>query len=104
MSNTTAFSVNTIVNGDSDINNLSVNTLTSHIIPSEDAAVDLGSATKRFRELHVAPGTIYLGDCKLEEVDGELATRRKVGGEWQAKKYPNNSINIVTNFLIDQAS
>ena len=77
MSNTIPFSISSKIIGDTSI------------IPSADNTVDLGSATNRFRELHVAPGTIYLGDLKLEEVDGELATRRKVGGEWQTRKYPN---------------
>jgi hypothetical protein len=39
--------------------------VTGHIIPDTDEAYDLGSSTKKFRELHLSGNTIYLGEYTL---------------------------------------
>lgn len=52
--------------------------VTDSIIPEVDNAVDLGSPTNRFRHLYVAPGTIYLGDIKLTNLNGKLAAKKVV--------------------------
>lgn len=39
--------------------------LTGHIIPNSDVAYDLGSATKRFRDLYLSGSAIYLGEGKI---------------------------------------
>jgi hypothetical protein len=48
------------------------------IVPQVDNAVDLGSPTNRFRHLYVAPGTIYLGDIKLTNLNGKLDAKKVI--------------------------
>jgi hypothetical protein len=48
------------------------------IVPNADNAVDLGSPTMRFRHLYVAPGTIYLGDIKLTNLNGKLEAKKVI--------------------------
>jgi hypothetical protein len=55
-----------------DSGNLTVNT---HISATVDNTFDLGSPTNRFRHLYVGPGTVYLGNIKLSEVNGTLTAR-----------------------------
>lgn len=50
--------------------------VSADIIPTTDNAVDLGSPTNRFRHLYVAPGTIYLGDIKLTNLNGKLDAKK----------------------------
>lgn len=69
--------------------NMSSTTIHGDIIPSVHNTYNLGSDTKRFKDVYITDGTLFIGDVRVEATDGELATRRKVGGEWQAKKYPN---------------
>jgi hypothetical protein len=40
-------------------------TLNTNIIPATDVTYDLGSSTKRWRDLHLAGNTIYLGDVRI---------------------------------------
>ena len=49
-----------------------------NIVPQVDNAVDLGSPTNRFRHLYVAPGTIYLGDIKLSNLNGKLDAKKVI--------------------------
>jgi hypothetical protein len=41
-------------------------TLNSNIIPATDITFDLGSASKRWRDLYLAGNTIYLGDAQIK--------------------------------------
>jgi hypothetical protein len=46
-----------------------------HIIPDGDETCDLGSSSKKFRDLYLSAGTIYLGDLVLKDNgDGTMAT------------------------------
>lgn len=45
----------------SDINNVNLANVSSHILPSANITYDLGSPTKRFRSLYLSNNTIYLG-------------------------------------------
>ena len=46
--------------------------VTGNILPDTDIAHDLGSATKRWRDLYVSGGTIHLGDVKVKEESGSF--------------------------------
>jgi hypothetical protein len=37
----------------------------SHLLPDGDNTRDLGSPDKRWRDIFVAPGSLYIGDLKL---------------------------------------
>jgi hypothetical protein len=51
-----------------------------HIIPDDDETYDLGSSTKKFRDLYLSAGTIYLGDLVLKDNgDGTMATYESDG-------------------------
>ena len=63
----------------SDLNNDSgfiTSNVSVDIVPTVDNAIDLGSPTNRFRHLYVAPGTIYLGDIKLTNLNGKLDAKK----------------------------
>ena len=46
-----------------------------HILPDDDETYDLGSSTKKFRDLYLSAGTIYLGNIVLKDNgDGTMAT------------------------------
>lgn len=52
---------------DSDIQNV-----TTNILPGSNEAVDLGSSTKRFRDLYLSGSSIVLGSLTLTDVNGEF--------------------------------
>jgi hypothetical protein len=46
-----------------------------HILPDDNETYDLGSASKKFRDLYLSAGTIYLGNIVLKDNgDGTMAT------------------------------
>jgi hypothetical protein len=46
-----------------------------HILPDDNETYDLGSPTKKFRDLYLSAGTIYIGDLVLRDNgDGTLGT------------------------------
>ena len=57
--------------GDADTDAITVAAdFESHLIPNEDETYDLGSATKKWRNLYVAGQTIHLGGIQLKEQNG----------------------------------
>ena len=51
-----------------------------HIIPDGDETCDLGSSSKKFRDLYLSAGTIYLGNLVLKDNgDGTMATYESDG-------------------------
>jgi hypothetical protein len=48
----------------------------SHILPDTDNTRDLGSPAKRWRDVFVAPGSLYIGDIKLSAGDGVLTVQQ----------------------------
>jgi len=51
-----------------------------HILPDDDETYDLGSSTKKFRDLYLSAGTIYLGNLVLKDNgDGTMATYESDG-------------------------
>jgi len=59
--------------------------VTSNLIPSLDSTYDLGSATNKWRDLHLSGSTINLGDIKLQDSDGGLKVMHTSGVMAQAK-------------------
>ena len=54
------------------------------ILPSTDSSFDLGSSTKKFKDLHLSGGTIHLGGINLKDS----------GGNFGAKNDAGNPVNI----------
>lgn len=54
-----------------DVNNITGNLdITGSIIPTQDSVYSLGSPSSRWKDLYVSPGTIYIGNVKLSEING----------------------------------
>jgi hypothetical protein len=49
----------------SDINNVNLANVSSHVLPSANITYDLGSPTKRWRSLYLSNNTIYLGTARI---------------------------------------
>jgi len=49
----------------SDLANLNLSNVSSHILPSANVTYDLGSSTKRWRSLYLSNNTIYLGSAAI---------------------------------------
>jgi hypothetical protein len=48
----------------------------SHLLPDGDNTRDLGSPDKRWRDIFVAPGSLYIGDLKLSNDNGTLLVQQ----------------------------
>ena len=57
------------VTGDLTGNLLGNTTIAGSLIPTTDDAVDLGSTTKRFRDLYLGPGSLFVNNQKVLEDD-----------------------------------
>jgi hypothetical protein len=75
---------------DGDYNNLSnlptlfnPSSITTSLIPQTNVAIDLGSLTRKWRELHLSGSSIYLGDTVIRNIDGtiELPANAKINGQ-----------------------
>ena len=75
---------------DGDYNSLSnlptlfnPSSIENSLIPQTDVAYDLGSATKKWRDLYLSGNTIFLGDVAIRNVGGtvELPVNAKVNGK-----------------------
>ena len=51
-----------------------------NLTPSADSAYDLGSSTKKWKDLYLTGSTIFLGDILLQDSAGQLVTKTSVGG------------------------
>ena len=52
--------------------------INGHIIPDTTLTYDLGSADKKFRDIYLSSGTIYLGDENLSIADGQLTSSASI--------------------------
>lgn len=68
-----------VVNNDVTIGNSTTQTLTvvaglaANLLPSSNNTVSLGSDTKRFKDLYLSSGTLYVGNVSLSDTANELA-------------------------------
>lgn len=74
---------------DGDYNNLTnlptlfnPSDITQSLVPRTDVAIDLGTSTKKWRDLYLSGNTIFLGNAIIRNVDGtvELPANAKVNG------------------------
>jgi hypothetical protein len=64
----------------------------SHLLPDADNTRDLGSPTKRWRDIFVAPGSLYIGDIKLSNDNGKLVATKVINpGEANEAPDPTDS-------------
>lgn len=79
--------------------------LRTSIIPVDDDAIDLGSTTKRFRDLYLGPGSLYINNKKVLEDDaGTIRVRTdsdqnlsiRTFGTGQTTMQSETGINITT--------
>ena len=63
--------------------------VTSNVIPTASGTLDLGSASKPWRDLHVTTGTIYLGEETIkvenERIDLSKENKDRVGADQQRR-------------------
>ena len=52
--------------------------ITGHVLPDTTLTYDLGSADKKFRDIYLSSGTIYLGDENLSITDGQLTSSASI--------------------------
>ena len=62
-----------------ETNTASLPSIGSNIIPSADSAYDLGSPTKKWKELYLSGKTIYLGGVRLEDHNTQLRVLDSAG-------------------------
>ena len=79
----------TILSGNLDIS--------GSITPAKDVAFDIGSPTKRFKDLYLSGDSIFLGDTKLSISGDELQTRR--GGVVRRAPLRDN-LNQTRNLIV----
>ena len=72
-------------------------TLNQNIIPETDIAVDLGSPSKRFRDLYLGPNSIYIGSLTLSDSNGVFVIKDALGNQ------ADLSIDSQVFYLIDSA-
>jgi len=53
--------------------------IASNILPDADSSRDLGSTTKKWKDLHLSGNTIYLGDTQLKGSGGKLTVADSTG-------------------------
>ena len=49
------------------------------ILPTVDSSFDLGSSTKKFKDLHLSGGTIHLGGLKLKDSADNFSVKDSAG-------------------------
>lgn len=52
--------------------------VSGHVLPDTTLTYDLGSADKKFRDIYLSSGTIYLGDENLSITDGQLTSSASI--------------------------
>jgi hypothetical protein len=76
-------------NLDDKINYSDLLLLNSSIIPSNDNTVDLGSPTKKFRELYLSGSTLFIGSLAIKDNNGEIEFQRNNNGTMVAANIKN---------------
>ena len=80
------------------------------IIPDADITYSLGTASRRFKELHLSPGTLHLGDQTLKSSNDGIELDKIVAEEISLTKnnikqkfIPHNSLGINHTFTMPQS-
>lgn len=72
--------------------------ITGHILPDTTLSYDLGSPDKKFRDIYLSSGTIYLGDENLSITDGQLTSSASIASpDLDVSLVPENMELIVNS-------
>lgn len=63
--------------------------LNSSVIPLNDNTIDLGSPTKKFRELYLSGSTLFIGSLAIKDNNGEIEFQRNNNGTMVAANIKN---------------
>jgi hypothetical protein len=75
------------------------------VLPATDLAVDLGSPTKRWREIYVGAGSIKLGTLTISDVAGKLAvTTATPGANAISTPTPVNPTDAANKAYVDEVA
>jgi len=71
--------------------------VTGHILPATDSAYDLGSPSKKFRDLYLTGQSIYLGDLVLSEHSDQLNVHNGSGTQKKFDFGANTTADLTEN-------
>lgn len=72
--------------------------VSGHVLPDTTLSYDLGSADKKFRDIYLSSGTIYLGDENLSITDGQLTSSASIASpDLDVSLIPENMELIVNS-------
>lgn len=72
--------------------------VSGHVLPDTTLTYDLGSADKKFRDIYLSSGTIYLGDENLSITDGQLTSSASIASpDLDVSLIPENMELIVNS-------
>ena len=84
--------------------------LGTDIIPDADITYSLGTAERRFKELHLSPGTLHLGDQTMKSSSDGIELDKIVAEEISLTKnnvkqkfVPHNSLGVNHTFTMPQS-
>ena len=84
--------------------------LGTDIIPDADITYSLGTASRRFKELHLSPGTLHLGDQTMKSSSDGIELDKIVAEEISLTKnnvkqkfVPHNSLGVNHTFTMPQS-
>ena len=70
-----------VITGVASITTGAVLGLTSSLIPNADSAIDLGSPTKKWKELYLSSGSLHIGSIHIRDNGGQLSVKDSGGTE-----------------------
>ena len=76
--------------------------VSGHILPDTDVTYDLGSSTKKFRDLYLSGSTIILGNIELKDNSGVFETTPVGGGTTETFATESHVATQIAN-LVDTA-
>jgi len=83
--------------GGGDGTDVDLSAVAQHIIPATDSSYDLGTASKKWRDLHLSGSSIFLGESTIKSEGGSLKIMDPGGNE--IKRVLNNTTTIPTGDL-----
>ena len=85
---------------DTDLANNLLN-LATNLVPDADSARDLGTASKKWRQLHLSSNTIFLGTDQVSTDNGELKINSKSLYDYNA---PDNALVSLSDKFIETST
>ena len=75
--------------------------LATNLVPDTDSARDLGTASKKWRQLHLSSNTIFLGTDKISADNGELKVNSKSVYDYNS---PDNALVAINDKFIETSA